>query len=107
MSRSISLVFPHQLFEQHPALEKERSVHLIEDTLFFGDPHASPGRFHKQKIMLHRASMKAFAERLEGLDYDVSYHDYDRQNTIEKILTQLHEGDPIAEMVTADPVEFL
>ena len=107
MSRSISLVFPHQLFEQHPALEKERSVHLIEDTLFFGDPHASPGRFHKQKIMLHRASMKAFAERLEGLDYDVSYHDYDRQNTIEKILTQLHEGEPIAEMVTADPVDFL
>jgi len=81
MSRSISLVFPHQLFEQHPALEKERSVHLIEDTLFFGDPHASPGRCHKQKSMLHRASMKGFAERYEGIDYDVSCHVYVWQNT--------------------------
>lgn len=107
MSREISLVFPHQLFERHPALDKVRPVHLIEDTLFFGDPHASPGRFHKQKIMLHRASMKAFAERLEELGYEVHYHDYNREQTIEEILTKLHRSRKISRIFTADPVDFL
>lgn len=36
----VSLVFPHQLFEAHPALELGREVHLLEDTLLFGpDAH--------------------------------------------------------------------
>ena len=35
----ISLVYPHQLFAEHPALESGRPVALIEDPLFFGtDP---------------------------------------------------------------------
>jgi deoxyribodipyrimidine photolyase-related protein len=107
MSRSISLVFPHQLFESHPALEKERPVYLIEDTLFFGDPHASPGRFHKQKILLHRASMKAFQERLEGLGYEVVYLEYDREKRIDVLLGSLHREKAFDEIVTADPTDFL
>ncbi|MBU6179718.1 MAG: cryptochrome/photolyase family protein, partial [Verrucomicrobia bacterium] len=65
MPDSVTLVLPHQLFDPHPALERGSPVLLLEDTLFFGDPHASPGRFHRQKILLHRASMKAYARRLE------------------------------------------
>lgn len=107
MGRSLSLVLPHQLFEQHPALEKSRPVFLVEDTLFFGDPHASPGRFHKQKILLHRASMKAFAERLEGLDYEVSYHDYSRDLPIDRRLSNWHAEEQIGELVLTDPVDFL
>ncbi|MDF1861992.1 MAG: cryptochrome/photolyase family protein [Verrucomicrobiales bacterium] len=107
MARSISLVFPHQLFESHPALEKERPVYLIEDTLFFGDPHASPGRFHQQKILLHRASMKAFQERLEGLGYHVTYLEYDREKPIDILLLSLHREHAFDEMVTADPTDFL
>lgn len=107
MGRAISLVFPHQLFETHPALSKDREVYLIEDTLFFGDPHASPGRFHRQKIMLHRASMKAFASRLAGLGYEVTYLDYDRAQTIGRILEALHKEEAIKEIVVADPTDFL
>ena len=99
MGRSISLVFPHQLFDQHPALEKGRLVVLVEDTLLFGDPHARPGRFHKQKIMLHRATMKAFEERLEGLGYEVLYLEYDRRKTIEDWLFELDCQESLHEVV--------
>lgn len=107
MNRSISLVFPHQLFQKHPALEKDRPVFLIEDTLFFGDSHASPGRFHKQKILLHRASMKAFEERLIDLDYNVTYVDYDREQRVDVWLERQHGRLRFDEIVAADPTDFL
>ena len=107
MPGSITLVFPHQLFANHPAIAGGRPVFLIEDTLFFGDPHASPGRFHQQKIVLHRASMKAFQRRLEELGHEVTYLDYDRERTTGKILTKLHKNGSFDEIVTADPTDFL
>lgn len=107
MGRSISLVFPHQLFEKHPALNKDRPVFLIEDTLFFGDPHATPGRFHKQKIILHRASMKVQEERLRDLGYDVTYVEYDRSVTIDLWVKKEYRKGAIDEIVTAAPTDFL
>lgn len=53
------LVFPHQLFAEHP-FEKEEEFILIEEYLFF---RQLP--FHKQKIAFHRSSMKAYADTLE------------------------------------------
>ncbi len=55
----ISLVFPNQLFENHPAIVKSRTVALIEDDLFFRQY-----RFHKKKLILHRASMKSYEKEL-------------------------------------------
>lgn len=107
MSAAISVVFPHQLFEQHPALARGRRVLLVEDTLFFGDPHAAPGRFHRQKILLHRASMKAFAKRLEAAGHEVIYQDYDRAATIEEILTKRQQEFGFSEIVTCEPCDFL
>ena len=107
MPGSITLVFPHQLFANHPAIAVGRPVFLIEDTLFFGDPHASPGRFHQQKIVLHRASMKAFQRRLEELGHEVTYLDYDRERTIGKILTSLCNSGSFEEIVVSKPADFL
>lgn len=64
----ISLVFPHQLFLPHPALAKGRTVYLVEEFLFFRQY-----RFHKQKLVLHRASMKAYAAALEKKGFRVMY----------------------------------
>lgn len=41
------LIFPHQLFEYHPAVSKDRIIYLIEEFLFF-----KQYRFHKQKLVL-------------------------------------------------------
>lgn len=67
---AVSIVFPHQLFEEHPALLKARPVYLVEEFLFF-----TQYNFHKQKLVFHRASMKAYQKYLESKGYEVTYID--------------------------------
>ena len=67
----ISLVYPHQLFMPHPALDGERVVWLVEDPLFFGNDPKWPLAMHGQKLVLHRASMAAYAEELEAAGHKV------------------------------------
>ncbi len=68
MSKSVNLIFPHQLFEHSPLLVNSFEVYLIEEYLFFRQ-----FQFHKQKIAFHRASMKAYAMRLEQQGIGVHY----------------------------------
>ncbi len=70
-----TLIFPHQLFRNHPAIEKSRKIYLIEDPLFFGDKKF-PVSFHKKKLVFHRASMKAYENYLIRNGYDVIYLSY-------------------------------
>jgi deoxyribodipyrimidine photolyase-related protein len=67
---SISLVFPNQLFAAYPALHAGQEVVLVEEFLFFKQYN-----FHKQKIVLHRATMKAYADTLQKQGYSVTYID--------------------------------
>ena len=65
------LVFPQQLFREHPGLaERPDRVLLIEDDLFFGDARY-PARFHKQKLWFHRATMKRYEAELIDQGFDV------------------------------------
>jgi len=57
--KSISLIFPHQLFKKSPLFNNEEEVYLVEEFLFF-----KQYPFHKQKICFHRASMKHYADYL-------------------------------------------
>lgn len=66
--RSATIIFPHQLFEEHPALQPGDPVFLLEEYLFF---NLYP--FHKKKLILHRASMKAYQVFLENKGYTVHY----------------------------------
>lgn len=68
MSRQINLIFPNQLFEDHPLLKNEGDFYLIEEHLYFKEL-----KFHKQKIAFHRASMKFFQTSLEENDVRVIY----------------------------------
>lgn len=52
-----ALIYPHQLFHPHPATPGVDVVFLVEDPLFF-----QQYAFHKQKLILHRATMKRFAQ---------------------------------------------
>jgi len=62
------LIFPHQLFENHPSLKKNRPVILMEDRRFFSD-----FCFHRQKLVFHRASMKNFEKLLQKKGYPTHY----------------------------------
>ena len=68
MSKSINLIFPNQLFEDHPLLKNDGDFYLIEEHLFFKE-----FKFHKQKIAFHRASMKFFQTYLEKNGAKVMY----------------------------------
>ena len=109
MIRETTLIYPHQLFENHPAVAAGRPIRLIEDPIFFGnDPHW-PTAMHRQKLMLHRASMKAYAADLEAAGHAVHYIEVpddsatDSTNLLEKTLpktiTRIHLADPTDEIV--------
>lgn len=68
--KTIQILFPHQLFENHKILETTNDIYLIEEFLFFKQYN-----FHKQKLAFHRASMKAYEAYLKGLKLKVKYID--------------------------------
>jgi len=70
------LIYPHQLFDEYPGLIAGRTVYLIEDPLYF-----SQYKFHKQKLVLHRASMKAYEAMLIQKGYRVVYIDHAKAGT--------------------------
>ncbi len=100
---SIGLIFPHQLFENHPVLEHTKQVYLIEDSLFFGDKHTKI-KFHKQKILFHRASMKEYEQHLKQQGANVTYIEYDPIKTIVDIIPEIDQAENI---ICVDPTDYL
>ena len=99
MSEAV-LVFPHQLFKQHPALQKNRQVYLVEEWLFFRQYN-----FHQQKILLHRSSMKFYEAYLKEQNYTVHYiNTTDERNDVRKLITFLSQ-QKITNVYIADVVD--
>lgn len=85
METSVSIVFPHQLFSQHPALSTGRTIYLVEEEIFFRQFN-----FHKAKLVLHRASMKYYESYLQNQGYRVDYIDCTRtESAISKLVSTL------------------
>ncbi len=62
------LIFPHQLFAEHFSYDPKTLFIFIEDDLFFRE-----FTFHKQKLILHRASMQFHYKRLQNAGFEVEY----------------------------------
>ena len=76
-----TLIFPHQLFKTNPAIDKSRPVYLIEEFLFFRQYN-----FHRQKLILHRASMKAHEAFLQKNKQKVIYIDAQEKHSDVRML---------------------
>lgn len=104
------IVFPNQLFLKHPGLrQKPDRVALIEDSLFFGDSNY-PAKFHKQKLWLHRASMKRFESALQKKGYKTTYLDYDpASDSLHRHLKKILDSAPKStrELATIEPIDFI
>jgi deoxyribodipyrimidine photolyase-related protein len=74
------LIYPHQLFEDIARLQHSDIVFLIEEPLYF-----SEFKFHKQKLVLHRASMQIYKQYLERNKINVEYIEFHRLGTTESI----------------------
>jgi deoxyribodipyrimidine photolyase-related protein len=64
----VALIYPHQLFADHPALDAADACVLVEEPLLFAQYP-----FHAQKLILHRAAMQAFAANLRAAGMPVRY----------------------------------
>jgi deoxyribodipyrimidine photolyase-related protein len=100
--QAVSLVYPHQLFRQHPALSDGRPVMLIEDELFF-----TQYRFHLQKIAFHRISMRKYEEALKSRGFETTYFNcHSPEANTEKLFITLKQSG-IKEIHAASPDDYL
>jgi len=100
------LVYPHQLFADHPAFAKNRPVWLIEDPLFFGNDPRWPAAMHRQKLMLHRASMQAYHEEIRGLGHDTHYIDVPAGSSVDSAaLLETELPGNVSTIHLADPAD--
>ncbi len=91
------LIFPHQLYE---ALDCQRAI-LTEDSLFFSQYH-----FHWQKLVLHRASMKAYQSRLQSKGIAVDYLENKKYPSLQTVFEFL-QAHNIHQIHVFDPCDYL
>lgn len=81
----VFLLFPHQLFQDITPLREADAVYLIEELLFFRQY-----AFHKQKLILHRASMQYYEDYLRRESLKVEYIDaFDDWQDTRQLLPEL------------------
>lgn len=91
-----TLVYPHQLSLARNSCANER-YYLVEDPLFF-----SQYRFHRQKLMLHRASMQACRAQLIDAGRSVHYVEFHELGRTEDLFSILaREG--VTDAMAIDP----
>jgi deoxyribodipyrimidine photolyase-related protein len=86
--KDITLIYPHQLFQKHPAIQSNRHAAIIEDPFFFGG-RDNPLTFHKHKLILHRATMKMYATHLKKMGVTVRYFEHSSKKSSADILKDL------------------
>src|SRR5438105_1610899 len=95
--KAVTLVFPHQLFKQHPAIDVSREVFLVEEWLFFNQY-----TFIKQKLVLHRASMQFYKNYLQQQQHKVSYIEATDERCDVRKLIKLLASQGVAELHYAE-----
>jgi deoxyribodipyrimidine photolyase-related protein len=94
------LVFPHQLFVEQLRVEPGTLVVLVEPDLF-----VRQFSFHSHKLVLHRASMRAFAERLREEGHATAYVESTADEPTEQRLAGLLREAGVAEVSVFDVVD--
>ena len=102
--KSVLLLYPHQLY---PVLDlpKVETVLVVEDPLFFGMDQEHPIRIHKQKLILHRASVRRYVEEvLWPAGYKTEYVDLDVLMNSGDVLEKANKAE---QLFVIDPTDDL
>ena len=88
---NIFIILPTQLFEFNDKLDKMDKIYLIEEPFYF-----TSKKFHKQKLILHRSSMKYYYDKLK-IKYNskVIYIEFDKIDSNEFKNKNIFMYDPI------------
>jgi len=100
MSLQVSIILPNQLYSENPAIHNNIPVYLVEEWHFFNQY-----QFHKEKLVLHRASMKFYEQFLKAQGVVVHYIESNKiQNKCELLIEQLH-SNKVKQIHIVDPVD--
>ncbi|MFM1970400.1 MAG: hypothetical protein RL731_222 [Bacteroidota bacterium] len=102
MSKQAVIIFPHQLFKKSQVLDKNKRHYLVEEHLFF-----TQYPFHKEKLVLHRASIKAYEQYLLQEGYQVQYVDSTDALHDCKLLIAHLAKEKYTSIDMIDPVDYL
>jgi deoxyribodipyrimidine photolyase-related protein len=88
---NIFIILPTQLFEYNEYLDKMDMIYIIEDEFYF-----TSKKFHKQKLILHRASMRYYYDKLR-IKYNskVKYIEFDKIDNNYFKNSIIHIYDPV------------
>ncbi|MEZ6852851.1 cryptochrome/photolyase family protein [Halodesulfovibrio aestuarii] len=103
--REAAVIFPHQLFLNHPAVTQNRPVFLLEEQLMFGD-YRWQKNFHRQKLMLHRASLKAYEHHLQQAGHTTTYLPHSPSPDMHNLFAALADAN-ITRIYIAAPSDYL
>ena len=102
MSKSVSLIFPNQLYQNNPILQKDSKVYLVEENLFFLQYH-----FHQHKLVLHRASMKFYEHFLLSNGFEIEYVNHNNKHSNCAALIETIANDGITDIKIIDVIDYL
>ena len=96
-----SIILPNQLFENSPLFSEKNKLFLIEEFLFF-DQY----KFHKQKLIFHRLSMKKYQKYMNEIGFEVQYIDsINKLSDIRSLINKISVQYDSIRMI--DPIDYL
>ena len=97
----VDIILPNQLFEKSVLTSNRNLKIIVEEELYF-----SQYKFHKQKLLFHRMSMKNYQEYLESKGFLVSYVDSNEEiSSIIELVKFLSKKYKKIELI--DPEDYL
>jgi deoxyribodipyrimidine photolyase-related protein len=106
MSTDLAIIFPNQLFEEHPALKKGRDVIMVEDQLFYKDFNYTLN-IHKKKLVYLRACMHNYSDWLIKKGYSVKILEYKEFMKDKWALFNWIKENKYKQVHYADTVDFI
>jgi deoxyribodipyrimidine photolyase-related protein len=79
-----TIIYPHQLFKEHPAIALGRPIFIIEEPLLLSEFPT-----HRQKLLLHRLSTQTYAAELREAGHSVTILEWSTKRTTADIFSWL------------------
>lgn len=95
-----TIIYPHQLFKESPALDNNRLVYIVEESLIL-----THNPIHTQKLMFHKLSLDVYQEQLEENGFTVTRLTVEDHPTTASVFTRLQE-DGVEKIHIVDTTDF-
>lgn len=96
------IIFSHQLFADLSFLQRNQKIYIVEDELFFRQY-----RFHKTKLVFHRASMKYYQTLLQSKGHEAIYLETNDELCSTENLFDQFRVSGVTKVTVTDPVDYL